>query len=316
MEQEINGYRLLAPFTTAGAGSARWTFAEKDGAEYFLKEFLSPVYPVDSTPMPDDVRARRKAQCAEFESCKNELYQAIASADNGNIVSVSEFFRHEAKYYIVTRRVEGTAITAERAWGLPGDRIRVLVRTLAHSLLQLERAGVVHADLKPANIMLKPTVNGFFSLKLIDFDGSFFAGHAPEDCEELQGDPVYLSPEMFLAMRGERVALTSKIDVFAAGLIIHEMFAGRLPGFSAEYDYPFEAVLEGAELTLDKKLPDEYRGLIAEMLRADPDARPGFSEIFANLTGMPVRKQTTDAEKAAEAGRWLRPAGSLSARNL
>lgn len=311
MEQEINGYRLLAPFTTAGAGSARWTFAEKDGVEYFLKEFLSPVYPVDSTPMPDSVRARRKAQCAEYESYKNELYQAIACADNGNMVSVSEFFRHEAKYYIVTRRVEGVPLTVEKACGLPGDRIRVLVRTLTHSLLQLERAGVVHADLKPANIMLKPTVNGFFSLKLIDFDSSFFVGRPPEDCEELQGDPVYLSPEMFLAMRGESVTLTGKVDVFAAGLIIHEMFTGRLPGFPAEYDYPFEAVLEGAELALDGNLPAEYRGLIADMLRIDPDVRPGFDEIFSYLTGAPVRKPAGDAEKSAAAGRWLRPAGRL-----
>lgn len=311
MFQEINGYRLLAPFTTAGAGSARWTFAEKDGEEYFLKEFLSPVYPVDSTPMPDGVRARRKAQCAEYESCKNELYQAIARADNGNIVSVSEFFRHEAKYYIVTRRVEGAAITAEKACELPGDRIRVMVRTLVHSLLQLERAGVVHADLKPTNIMLKPTRNGFFSLKLIDFDGSFFVDRPPQDCEELQGDPVYLSPEMFLAMRGESVTLTSKIDVFAAGLIIHEMFSGRLPGFPDEYDYPFEAVLEGAELALDGNVPDEYRGLIADMLGADPDARPGFEEIFAHLTGAPVRRPAMDAEKSAAENRWLRPAGRL-----
>ena len=311
MEQEINGYRLLAPFTTAGAGSARWTFAEKNGEEYFLKEFLSPVYPVDSTPMPDGVRARRKAQCAEYEKTKNELYRAIARADNGNIVSVSEFFRNEAKYYIVTRRVEGSAITADRACDLPGDRIKVMVRTLVHSLLQLERAGVVHADLKPTNIMLKPTVNGFFSLKLIDFDGSFFVSSPPQDCEELQGDPVYLSPEMFLAMRGESVPLTSKIDVFAAGLIIHEMFTGRLPGFPAEYDYPFEAVLEGAELALDEKMPDEYRRLIADMLRAEPDARPGFEEIFAYLTGAPARKPAGNAEKSAEAGRWLRPAGQL-----
>lgn len=311
MYQEINGYRLLAPFTTAGAGSARWTFAQKDGEEYFLKEFLSPVYPVDSTPMSDETRARRKAQCAEYESCKNELYKAIERANNGNIVSVKEFFRHDAKYYIVTSRIEGNAITAEKACSLPLDRLKVMARTLAHSLLQLERAGVVHADLKPSNIIIKPTVNGFFSLKLIDFDGSFFAGRQPEDCEELQGDPVYLAPEMFLAMRGEKVELNSKIDVFAAGLIIYEMFTGRLPGFPAEYDYPFEAVLEGAELSLDGNVPDEYRGLIAGMLKVAPEERPSFEEIFAELTGTPAGRATVNVDGAATANRWLRPAGNL-----
>lgn len=46
----INGYRLLEDFTVVGAGLSRWTFAERDGRQYFLKEFLSPTYPDDDAP--------------------------------------------------------------------------------------------------------------------------------------------------------------------------------------------------------------------------------------------------------------------------
>ena len=48
--QVINGYRILQDFSTARGGLSKWTFAEKAGKEYFIKEFLSPTYPVDGAP--------------------------------------------------------------------------------------------------------------------------------------------------------------------------------------------------------------------------------------------------------------------------
>jgi hypothetical protein len=41
----VNGYTILEDFRVVGAGLSKWTFAAKDGREYFIKEFLSPTYP-------------------------------------------------------------------------------------------------------------------------------------------------------------------------------------------------------------------------------------------------------------------------------
>ena len=46
----INGYRILEDFRVVGAGLSKWTFAAKDGREYFIKEFLSPTYPDEHAP--------------------------------------------------------------------------------------------------------------------------------------------------------------------------------------------------------------------------------------------------------------------------
>lgn len=299
----INGYRLLRPFSAAGAGSALWTFAEKDGEEYFLKQFLTPVYPVEGTRLREHMLAR----CEEYEKNKLALYNAINAADNGNIVTINEFFRHETKYYIATERVQESAITAEKAASLPVDKIEVLIKTLLHCLVQIERAGVIHADLKPSNIMLKPTRKGYYALKLIDFDSSFFVNDPPRDPEELLGDTVYLAPEMFLAMTGEEIALTSKVDVFATGLIIHEMFAGALPAFPEECDYAFEAALSGCELRIADAVPDKYRPLIADMLSVEPDMRPTFAEAFDRVSG----RLASGEASGKMANPWLRPAGRL-----
>lgn len=320
MDQYINGYRLLSPFTAAGAGSARWTFAEKDGVEYFLKEFLSPVYPVDSIPMPDSIRANRRVACEEYEKNKSALYRAIREADNGNIVAIHEFFRNDSKYYISTPRVNEASLTIDQLCKLPIEKLRIIIRVLINNMMRLEKAGIVHADLKPTNIMIKPTLSGFFSLKLIDFDGSFFADFPPADCEDLQGDPVYLAPEMFLAMSGESMPLSSKIDVFATGIIIHEMLTGELPAFGPEYDYMFEAALEGARIYLNDKLPEDIKALIADMLNVDPAKRPSFTQVFARLTNTaeapavapaaPAPAPASEPEKP-RGRRLMRPAGDL-----
>ncbi|NJK84070.1 MAG: serine/threonine protein kinase, partial [Saprospiraceae bacterium] len=43
----IKGYRIVKDFSTAGGGLSKWSFAEREGKEYFIKEFLSPKYPTD-----------------------------------------------------------------------------------------------------------------------------------------------------------------------------------------------------------------------------------------------------------------------------
>ena len=46
----INGYTLLEDFKVVGAGLSQWTFAERGGRQFFLKQFLSPTYPDDAAP--------------------------------------------------------------------------------------------------------------------------------------------------------------------------------------------------------------------------------------------------------------------------
>ena len=62
----INGYELLEPLKNKNAGFSRWTFAKKDGTEWFLKEFLDPVFPTDSKIGATQLFVRRQA-CRDFE---------------------------------------------------------------------------------------------------------------------------------------------------------------------------------------------------------------------------------------------------------
>lgn len=296
MGEVIHGYELLGAFSTVDSGSARWCFAQKGGAQFFLKEFLSPVFPMASAEIPGERRASLIKFCNAFEARKNRLYASLRAANNGNIVAIQDFFCERGKYYCVTEKVAtDSALSPSQISLLPLNKRQLILKILTHSMVQLENRHIVHADLKPTNVLLKPTTNGFYTLKLIDFDESFFEDEASsKDPDELKGDPVYLAPEMFLAMAGEDVALTTKVDVFAMGLLMHQFLCGRLPGFDRNIsDYAYEAVLQGEKLVLDPRLGPASRALMEKMLSREPEQRPSFADVLTIIGGSPVPSITS-----------------------
>ena len=88
------------------------------------------------------------------------------------------------------------------------------------------------------------------------------------------GDPVYMAPETFVMMEEEEGRLTSAIDVFALGLVFHQIFTGELPQFNhEEYDYAFEAVLSGEKLIYSREIPELWRNMIIAMTEGEVSRR-------------------------------------------
>src|SRR3954470_3022024 len=192
----INGYLLLEDFKVVGAGLSKWTYAERGGRQYFIKEFLSPTYPDDDAPGSAKTKAKKRARCATFENHHRSVQHALAplSAYGGNLIVTLDFFRWGAKYYKVTEKVDAEGMSTADISAL-GLRVQlVLMKTVAHSLKILHDLKIVHGDLKPSNVLIKRTELGYTS-KLIDFDSSYVAG-SPPPAEEIVGTINYYSPEL------------------------------------------------------------------------------------------------------------------------
>lgn len=112
--QVINGYSMVRNFTAANAGFCKWGFAEKNGNTYFIKEFLSPKYPLDSHTLSAQAMARKKQECTKFYSERSAFYEVVRSCDTGNVVIVREFFREGSRYYAVTEKVDSPRYTVEQ----------------------------------------------------------------------------------------------------------------------------------------------------------------------------------------------------------
>jgi eukaryotic-like serine/threonine-protein kinase len=311
----INGYTILKDFTVVGAGLSKWTFAERGGREFFIKEFLSPTYPDDAAPGSEKIKAKKRARCAVFEAHHRGMQQALAplSAYGGNLIVTLDFFRWGAKYYKVTEKVDAAT---------PGDggiaaldfRLQlVLLKSVAHSLKILHDLRIVHGDLKPSNVLVKRTELGYTS-KLIDFDSSYIAGNPPPP-EEIVGTINYYSPELLGYIQEAGVTpreLGPASDIFALGLIYTEFLTGAPPPFdAATYHEPATAVRHGETLRIPRAgLDPELADLVDRMLSADPAHRPTIAQVHATLMGLRTAPEAmTPAAASALRGKGLRAAG-------
>ena len=282
MGSVINGYALTGEFTTAGAGMCRWCFAKKDHHEYFIKEFLSPKYPVDEGMLGPDLTKIMREHAEQFYLKRQDYYENIARCRTGNIMAPVDFFRSGAKYYEVTDKVSGKMLDVREVAALTEDSKLTLIKSLLYSMSRLHKQKIVHSDLKPENILIKATEEGFCTAKIIDFDAGFFEDDIPENIE---GSQNYFAPELLRRMNGEDIDVTVKADVFALGLLMHQYWCGEMPGISEKYNYIFEAVLNDSPVTLDPSIPEELRDLIGSMLAKDADKRPTAEDVWKRLRG-------------------------------
>ena len=286
----INGYRILEDFKVVGAGLSKWTFAERGGREYFIKEFLAPTYPDDAAPGSEKTKARKRARCAVFEAHHQGIQRALAplSAYGGNLIVTLDFFRWGAKYYKVTEKVDAAGLATADIAALPFKTKLVLLKTVAHSLKILHNLEIVHSDLKPSNVLIKETELGY-TTKLIDFDSSYLARRPPPP-EEIVGTINYYSPELLgyiqeNGVRSEDLGVAS--DVFALGLIYTEYLTGAPPPFGAAYHEPAVAVASGEILRIPRgSAPAELSDLIDRMMDADPARRPSIGDVHATLMAL------------------------------
>ena len=293
----LNGYLILEDFKVVGAGLSKWTFAERGGRQFFIKEFLSPTYPDDAAPGSENTKARKRARCATFEAQHRGMQKALAplSAYGGNLIVTLDFFRWGAKYYKVTEKVDaedlgpGGIAALELRWQL------VLMKSVAHSLKILHDLRIVHGDLKPSNILVKRTELGYTS-KLIDFDSSYIAGNPPP-FEEIVGTINYYSPELLgyiqdVGVQPAELGVAS--DIFALGLIYSEFLTGAVPPFdAARYHEPAVAVRSGEVLQIPRTaVSPALADLVDAMLLSDSTRRPTIAQVHAKLMGIRPPSET------------------------
>lgn len=275
----INGYQLITTWSTSG--SCQWAYAKKNSKEWFIKQFLAPVYISKESGLSEQKIEKSRIRCEKFKQSQSQLYDRIRKANTGNIVAPEDFFNFQGKFYAVSPRVDISSAAIEDIANMAQDGKINLLKVLTYSMKGLHENGVVHADLKPDNILLKKTKVGY-TFKLIDFDASFLESE-PKRGEEICFDLGFVSPETQTAVWDETVSLTTQIDIFAMGLLFHLYYTGKMPGIPKGYENACHAVSNEEALGLDSALPGWLSRLIQDMVQLQPEKRPDCGTVFLSL---------------------------------
>ncbi len=155
--------------------------------------------------------------------------ESAARLSHPGIIAVLDFGRSlDGTFYLVMEFLEGHALTrALRDGAMDWARVCRLGVRMLDALAEAHRAGVVHRDLKPDNIMLQVNAAGEESLKIVDFGiAKLVEDGGPQLTAAglVFGTPSYLSPEQ---AQGQPVTFAA--DLYAMGVILFQMLTGRLP---------------------------------------------------------------------------------------
>ena len=206
-------YRILRPIGQGGMGSVSLAEDTELGRKVALK-FVTPTKAGDTSARQRLVREA----------------EAAARLDHPFICKVYEVGESGDQPFIAMEYLEGTTLKERIAQGpIPMREALRLAAEIAEALDCAQQHGIVHRDLKPANVML--TSDGH--VKVMDFGiAKRLATNRPDATDAqtmtatagLTGTLAYMSPEQ---LRGEPV--DSRSDIFAFGLVLYEMLAGRHP---------------------------------------------------------------------------------------
>lgn len=288
--ERIGLYTQLTEFTTEHAGTAEWCKAERDGHQYFVKKFQSPVYPKKDIGLPEKMYNAGVAEFKEALALKTEIYRRLRECDQSGVLVVPlEVINYQFHICTIADFVVGN-VSAEQVCLLSEWQRLVLMRTLTLALMNVHSVGVVHSDMKPDNVLITQDDKGHCKLHLIDFDGSFMEANPPTDPEEVVGDPTFFSPEAYQQAMDEDVRLDRRIDIFALGIIFHYFWCGKYP-IKPDDQTVGECLVRGGSVSCDSSIPTVLSQLIMRMISADPSDRLTLKSVYEVL-GVQISRST------------------------
>jgi serine/threonine-protein kinase len=244
--------------------------------------------------------------------------RTAARLNHPHVVTVFDAGTTDDRLFLVMELLSGRTVSDERnehGGRLDPYRVATIGAQAAAGLAAAHRHGVVHRDVKPANLMLAADDR----VKVGDFGVARFTSEVAEALTgtgQVVGTSLYLAPER---VRGDSAAPAS--DVYALGCVLYELLAGH-PAVRGETPLAvlhqhLTAEPEPLELT-DPDLGGPLAALIMAMLAKDPDLRPSARAVTEVLTGLtntavdPTEEPTVPAAAAAGAA-GARPGGRRAA---
>ena len=221
------------------------------------------------------------AKDTEFQTRFDRETRVMSKLAHPNCVSVVDFGVWEGAPYIAMEYVTGTTLRAMIDKGpLPVGRALVLARQIAAGLAHAHAQGIVHRDVKPANIMISDEVGTGDHVRILDFGLARLRGNVGRDATQINvvvGTPNYMAPEQTIGGG----TIDARTDIYAVGVVLFEMIAGERP-FNAKDTMallgmhraaPTPKLADRMNLMAGAEIPDGVQEVIDRAMAKSPDDR-------------------------------------------
>jgi serine/threonine protein kinase/tetratricopeptide (TPR) repeat protein len=200
---------------------------------------------------------------SEFRLALAQEFKILASLRHPNIVSVLDYGFDEFRqpYFVMELLSASQPITEAATYAAPNTRLMYLAQ-MVQALAYLHRRSILHRDLKPDNILVADQ-----RVRLLDFGLSLVAGEGDHP-DDLSGTLQYMAPEL---LDGKRASPQS--DLFAAGVIAYEMFAGEHPFAATTLSDMVDRICNADPDLAALDAPAEVVNVIQRLLHKQPGQR-------------------------------------------
>lgn len=197
-----------------------------------------------------------------------------AALRHPNIVAVTDVLDDGNVCALVMEYVEGPALDewiydASVEKDLPS--VLAMFRSIALGVAAAHRAGLVHRDLKPDNVLLAPSNAGLIP-KVTDFGLVKVLASSGTQSGVLMGTPEYMSPEQVR----DSASVDARTDLWALGVLLYEMLTGEVP-FSCDEIHATYAQIVDEDFPplrdLRPDVPERIEEVVNQLLAKDPDDR-------------------------------------------
>ncbi|MEO7940125.1 MAG: serine/threonine-protein kinase, partial [Burkholderiaceae bacterium] len=241
--------------------------------------------------------------------------RSCARLQHPHIVSVYDAGRDGDTAYLVMEYVEGNDLKHHLDQGVRFtlDQTLRIMRELLSALAYAHAQGVVHRDVKPANLLIEADGR----VKLTDFGVARIqdAGDATRTRGLMVGTLKYMSPEQ---VQGQ--SIDARADLFSAGIVLYQLLTGRQP-FTGDSEFAIIAQIVGADpaapSTVHPALPAAIDAVVACALAKERDHRYATAQAFANALavacGLALDRNATPPPVALGFGSSAVATGAFSA---
>lgn len=279
--QNLGQYRVIEPIGQGGMASVFKGY--QPGLDrYVAIKVLPPYY------------AHEPGFSARFE----REAKAIAQLTHHHILPIHDYGQQDDLTYIVMQYIEGGTLKDLMGRPVPLKEAARFVGEIASALDYAHQRGVLHRDVKPANVLIDQGRSRWSLLS------DFGLARMVEGTSQLTGSgvgigtPQYMSPE-----QGQGKKVDRRADVYSLGVVLYEMATGRVP-FEAET--PFAVVLKHIAdplplpSTINPGVPPEVERVILKAMAKEPDGRFDTAGALADALRKAVSEKPITISPPAE----------------